>query len=107
MITVKLPGQRASILRCGFCFRQRDRAESSIEIPLRLTGPPAEPAADWAAAAPEAAEALGSVYLAWWSPLDESFLLQEIVVGLINANEPADEVYVFLVRKGALTRRPS
>jgi len=72
VITVKLPGPRGSILLCGFCFRQRDRAESSIEIPLCFTGPPAEPAADWAAAAPEAelaaeewAEALGSVYLAW------------------------------------------
>jgi hypothetical protein len=72
VITVKPPGPRALIRRCGFCFRQRDRAESSIEIPLRFTGPPPEPAADWAAAAPEAelaaeegAEALGSVYLAW------------------------------------------
>jgi hypothetical protein len=72
VITVNLPGRRASILPCGFCFRQRDRAKSSIEIPLRFTGPRAGPAADWAAAAPEVelaaedgAEALGSVYLAW------------------------------------------
>ena len=71
MITVKLPGPRASILPCSFCFRQRDRTESSIEIQLRFTGPPAAPAADWAGAAPEAelaeeeAEALGLVYLAW------------------------------------------
>jgi hypothetical protein len=69
---VKLPGPRASILPCGFCFRQRDRAESSIEIPLRFTGPPAGPAADWAAAALEAelaaeegVQVLGLVYLAW------------------------------------------
>ena len=69
---MKLPGPRASILLCGFCFRQRDRAESSIEIPLRFTGPPAGLAADWAAAAPDAelaaeegAEVLGSAYLTW------------------------------------------
>src|SRR5437762_13002048 len=37
----------------------------------------------------------------------ESFSLQQIAVGLINPNEPADEVYVFLIRKGTLTRRPS
>ena len=66
MITVKLPGLRVLILRCGFCFRRHDRAESSIEIPLHFTGPPAGPATDWGAAAQEvelaageAAEALG------------------------------------------------
>ena len=114
MITVKLPGLRVLILRCGFCFHRHDRAESSIEIPLHFTGPPAGPAADWGAAAPEvelaagkAAEALGWVYLAWRPPLSESFLLQEAAVSLINANESADEVYVLLIRKGTLTRRPS
>src|SRR5436309_15748993 len=44
----------------------------------------------------------------WESRLErvESFSLQRLAVGLVNANESPDEVYVFLIRKGALTRRP-
>src|SRR6266480_3681833 len=36
----------------------------------------------------------------------ELFSLQRLAVGLVNANESPDEVYVFLIRKGAVTRRP-
>src|SRR5947208_3220200 len=36
----------------------------------------------------------------------ESFSLQRLAVGLVHANESADEIYVLLISKGALTRRP-
>src|SRR5213596_2956298 len=36
----------------------------------------------------------------------ESSSLQQLAVRLVNSNESADEVYVFLITKRALTRRP-
>src|SRR5437016_5174882 len=48
----------------------------------------------------------------WCSPLNESFLLQPLAVNLINANEAADEIPIFLICEsmiaggpGQLTRR--
>src|SRR5204863_4344579 len=35
-----------------------------------------------------------------------SFSLQRFAVRLVNANESPDKVYVFLISKGALKRRP-
>ena len=51
-------------------------------------------------------------YLACWSPLNESFSLQPLAVNLINVNEAADEIPIFLICEstvaggpGELTRR--
>src|SRR6266487_1850749 len=100
-ITLKPPRERAAVPRYGFCFRRNlqdftlnrpplysDRRQR-VRIGRQRLRRRRRFRRSW--------HRRRWLIWHWCSPLNESFLLQPLAVNLINANEAANEIPIFLI----------
>src|SRR5437762_3052610 len=110
--TAKSRGERGLSRRYDFCFRQQNKIGNKSSSDWRYRRRIGRQRFRRRLGTRRSWRRRRWIIWHWWSPLNESFLLQPLAVNLINANEAADEIPIFLICEsivaggpGELTRR--